>query len=180
MDRARLIDNLKVTHQRKRKDEMKRFEFFECDYCGRICEMPIEQYKSYTDDEILNAKYRCERCANILEKKKRGRPAKIKVDGFENAPKEVIKANPVILHEMNELDLRSIEKNMVNHPPHYTAGGIECIDAIMAAVSGLSPQEAVCVANVLKYTWRFKNKNGKQDLQKAGWYLNRLVDLQED
>jgi hypothetical protein len=68
--------------------------------------------------------------------------------------------------------------NMVEHPPHYTAGGIECIDAIMAAVEGLTPQEAVCVANVIKYTWRFKRKNGKQDLEKAKWYLNRLSDLQ--
>jgi hypothetical protein len=70
--------------------------------------------------------------------------------------------------------------NMVEHPPHYTAGGIECIDAIMAAVEGLTPQEAVCVANVIKYTWRFKRKNGKQDLKKAEWYLGRLHDLQVD
>lgn len=70
--------------------------------------------------------------------------------------------------------------NMVEHPPHYTAGGIECIDAIMAAVEGLTPQEAVCVANVIKYTWRFKRKNGKQDLKKAEWYLGRLHDLQGD
>jgi hypothetical protein len=68
--------------------------------------------------------------------------------------------------------------NMVEHPPHYTAGDVECIDAIMAAVEGLTPQEAVCVANVIKYTWRFKRKNGKQDLKKAEWYLGRLHDLQ--
>lgn len=68
--------------------------------------------------------------------------------------------------------------NMVEHPPHYTAGGVECIDAIMAAVVGLSPQEAVCVANIIKYTWRFKRKNGKQDLQKAEWYIKRLIELQ--
>lgn len=70
--------------------------------------------------------------------------------------------------------------NMVEHPPHYTAGGIECIDAIMAAVTGLTPQEAVCVANVIKYTWRFKHKNGKQDLDKAEWYLRRLIGLQDE
>ena len=68
--------------------------------------------------------------------------------------------------------------DVINHPSHYTAGGIECIDAIMAAVEGLTPQEAVCVANVIKYTWRFKRKNGKQDLEKAKWYLKRLTDLQ--
>jgi hypothetical protein len=68
--------------------------------------------------------------------------------------------------------------NMVERPPHYTAGGVECIDAIMAAVEGLTPQEAVCVANVIKYTWRFKRKNGIEDLQKAQWYLKRLSELQ--
>lgn len=69
--------------------------------------------------------------------------------------------------------------DMVEHPPHYTAGGIECFDAIMSAVTGLTPQEAVCQANVIKYVWRFKHKNKKQDLLKALWYLNRLIELQE-
>lgn len=80
-------------------------------------------------------------------------------------------------HEVVKNQLPEVT-NMVEHPPHYTAGGIECIDAIMAAVTGLTPQEAVCVANVIKYTWRFKHKNGKQDLNKAEWYLQRLIGLQ--
>lgn len=67
--------------------------------------------------------------------------------------------------------------DMVNHPAHYT-GSIECIDAIEAATSELSGIEAVCVANVLKYVWRFKRKNGLQDLEKARWYLNRLIQAQ--
>jgi hypothetical protein len=70
--------------------------------------------------------------------------------------------------------------DMVNHPSHYTSGAIECIDAIEAAVEGLEPQEAICVANVLKYVWRFKRKNGQQDLLKAKWYLDRLIEKQED
>ena len=70
--------------------------------------------------------------------------------------------------------------DIVNHPSHYTSGAIECIDAIEAAVEGLEPQEAICVANVLKYVWRFKRKNGKQDLLKAKWYLDRLIEKQED
>lgn len=65
--------------------------------------------------------------------------------------------------------------DMVNHPSHYCQGGIECIDAIKAAVTDLSGIEAVCTANVIKYVWRWKNKNGIEDLKKAGWYLSRLI-----
>ena len=67
----------------------------------------------------------------------------------------------------------------VNHPKHYTQGKIECIDAIESAVSELSGLDAVCTANVIKYVWRWKHKNGSQDLRKAQWYLNKLIDLQE-
>lgn len=64
----------------------------------------------------------------------------------------------------------------VNHPAHYTAGGIECIDALEAATSALAGIEAVCTANAIKYLWRWKMKNGIEDLQKAEWYINRLIE----
>jgi hypothetical protein len=63
----------------------------------------------------------------------------------------------------------------VDHPPHYTAGKIECIEAIEAATTGLEGLEAVCTANVIKYVWRWKRKNGVQDLAKARWYLDYLI-----
>ncbi|MBL3522850.1 DUF3310 domain-containing protein [Serratia plymuthica] len=63
----------------------------------------------------------------------------------------------------------------VNHPSHYTQAGIECIDAIAAATSGKSGIEAVCVANVIKYLWRYELKNGVEDVKKARWYINRLI-----
>lgn len=66
-------------------------------------------------------------------------------------------------------------KDNVNSPGHYTQAGIECIDAITAAVSGKSGIEAVCVANVIKYLWRYELKNGVEDAKKAQWYLNLLV-----
>jgi hypothetical protein len=66
----------------------------------------------------------------------------------------------------------------VDHPPHYTAGKIECIEAIEAATTGLEGLEAVCTANVIKYVWRWKRKNGLQDLEKAKWYLDRLIQTQ--
>ena len=64
--------------------------------------------------------------------------------------------------------------DMVNHPPHYTKGGIECIDAIKAA---LTPEEwaGYIKGNAIKYIWRCNHKGGDQDLAKARWYLERLA-----
>lgn len=64
----------------------------------------------------------------------------------------------------------------VYSPSHYTQGGIECIDAIEAAVTGLTGMDAVCTAQVIKYMWRWKHKNGLEDLKKARWYLGRLIE----
>lgn len=68
-----------------------------------------------------------------------------------------------------------IDVDMVNHPSHYTQGSIECIDAIKAATVGKTGIEAVCVANVIKYLWRYEEKNGLEDVKKARWYLERLI-----
>lgn len=68
-----------------------------------------------------------------------------------------------------------MEKDMVNYPPHYIAGGIECIDGLKAATQGLEGIEAVCTANAIKYLWRWKYKNGVEDLKKAIWYINHLI-----
>ena len=67
----------------------------------------------------------------------------------------------------------------VNQPAHYTAGGIECIDALEAATHGLEGQEAFCTANAIKYLWRWKRKNGAEDLKKARWYIERLLSAIE-
>lgn len=67
----------------------------------------------------------------------------------------------------------------VNHPSHYTQGGIECIDAIKAATVGLTGIEAVCTGNAIKYLWRWKFKNGIEDLKKTQWYINRLIQESE-
>lgn len=56
--------------------------------------------------------------------------------------------------------------DMVNRPAHYNKGRVECIDAIEVATSDLSGIEAVCTANAIKYLWRWKQKNGTEDLKK--------------
>lgn len=65
--------------------------------------------------------------------------------------------------------------DVVNHPEHYTQGGIECIDAIQAA---LTPEEfrGYCKGNAMKYIWRERLKGGAESLSKAQWYLDRLEE----
>ena len=63
----------------------------------------------------------------------------------------------------------------VNKPAHYTQGSIECIDAIAEVVKELKGMEAVNTANVIKYMWRWKHKNGVEDVKKAAWYCVDLV-----
>lgn len=69
-----------------------------------------------------------------------------------------------------------MEKDNVNHPSHYTGGKVECIDALEAATVDLQGIEAVCTANAIKYLWRWKKKNGAEDLEKARWYIDKLID----
>ena len=66
-------------------------------------------------------------------------------------------------------------KDNVNHPNHYTQGSVECIEALKAATSNLKGIEAICTANAIKYLWRWKDKNGVEDLNKAKWYIDRLI-----
>lgn len=71
-------------------------------------------------------------------------------------------------------------KDNVNHPSHYTQGKVECIDALESATIGKSGIEAVCVANIIKYLWRYEEKNGVEDVRKSQFYLNRLLATLEN
>ena len=68
-------------------------------------------------------------------------------------------------------------KDNVNHPAHYNQGGIECIDALNAMVTGYpDPVGAVLAWQVVKYIWRHPFKaNPVEDLKKAQFYLERLI-----
>lgn len=66
----------------------------------------------------------------------------------------------------------------VNHPNHYCKGGIECIQAIKASMT----KEAFagyCKGNVMKYIYRYEDKNGVEDLKKARVYLGWLIEAEE-
>ena len=67
--------------------------------------------------------------------------------------------------------------DLVNNPPHYNQAGIECLDAIAAATG--DGFEHYLQGNILKYLWRYRYKNGIEDLKKAQFYLNRLVKEKE-
>ena len=67
-------------------------------------------------------------------------------------------------------------KEMVNHPAHYQSkAGLEVIDVMAAFTEELRGIEAIDTSNVLKYICRWKQKNGLEDLKKAAWYLNHLI-----
>ena len=68
-----------------------------------------------------------------------------------------------------------VPKDMVNHPPHYNQKSVECIDAIESATD--NGFEYYLQGNIIKYLWRYRYKNGLQDLKKASCYLNRLIEI---
>ena len=69
------------------------------------------------------------------------------------------------------------EDVMVSHPPHYQSEtGMEVIDVIEAFTFDLKGIEAIDAGNVIKYICRWKQKNGLQDLKKARWYLDHLIN----
>ena len=67
--------------------------------------------------------------------------------------------------------------DMVNHPPHYNKAGIETIQAI----KGMSDDgfEYYVQGNIMKYLWSYRYKNGVEDLEKALWYLKKLINVVE-
>lgn len=75
---------------------------------------------------------------------------------------------------MATLDVKLDKPSMVDHPSHYS-GSIEAIDAIAAATAELTGVEAFDTGNALKYLWRWKRKNGVEDLNKAVWYIQHLI-----
>jgi hypothetical protein len=66
----------------------------------------------------------------------------------------------------------------VEKPAHYNQSGIECIQAIEASMTS----DQFCgylKGNTQKYIWRYENKNKIEDLKKAQWYLNKLIEKYE-
>ena len=95
---------------------------------------------------------------------------------YSPTTKPVVECSPVRLDNVIK-HLAEKKADMVNAPAHYTSGKVECIDAIE---SMLSKDEFIGFlrGNILKYQWRYKIKNGVEDLKKAQWYFDKLKELE--
>lgn len=75
------------------------------------------------------------------------------------------------------IECREMLKETVNHPNHYMSEtGLEAIDVIEAFTFDLKGVEAFDTGNALKYLCRWKEKNGVEDLKKAKWYIDHLIN----
>jgi hypothetical protein len=72
-----------------------------------------------------------------------------------------------------------LQPDLVNHPPHYTDGGIECIEAIEAQLTA-EEYRGYLKGNCAKYIWRERHKGGTESLRKARFYLDRLIEFDEN
>ena len=72
-----------------------------------------------------------------------------------------------------------LKPDLVNHPPHYTDGVIECIEAIEAQLTS-EEYRGYLKGSIAKYGWRERHKGGTESLKKARFYLNRLIEFDEN
>ena len=71
-------------------------------------------------------------------------------------------------------DFMTIDELIVNSPPHYKQGDVECIEAIKAATG--DGYQGYLQGNIMKYIWRYRAKGQAiSDLKKAEWYLKELI-----
>jgi len=69
-------------------------------------------------------------------------------------------------------------KDNIN-PTHYKQGKVECIDAIESATINKKGADAYYTGNIIKYLWRSEEKGGVEDMKKALWYLERMINSHE-
>ncbi len=89
---------------------------------------------------------------------------KKELEASESIPKKV------------EMQIFDKKEDIVNHPSHYVSGKYECYD-VFNANFGDAMAKGYVIGNVFKYLWRFRDKNGVEDLKKARWYLDKAIEL---
>ena len=82
-------------------------------------------------------------------------------------PEKIIKATPP-------------ENDPVKHPNHYCYGKFECVEVIKEVTAGAPGPEGFLLGNVIKYLWRYRRKNGAEDLRKARRYIDMLLQMYEE
>lgn len=166
-----------------------------CPCCGDIYSNPVTDGHNYIRFGLENTTIRLKTPDEVNEEKEKIRMAQDlvrnvikdgeKIDSVKKYKKEwesevLNKAIDRAFGFSNDYDTNlnyeSEDKN-VSHPSHYQSeNGIEVIDVIEAFTKGLEGIEATDTGNVIKYICRWKNKNGTQDLEKAMWYLQHLLN----
>ena len=140
--------------------------------------MTIEE-KAEKIKEYCNSNNYCSNCA--IKNRCNGSPVYYYNDQ-QLYPDVIIERNyDIIFGKASETKEKKVEKkteDMVNHPSHYTHGGVECIDAITSALSSYEDSvDSWLVGQVIKYLWRAPLKGKyEEDIKKAQFYLNRLVE----
>lgn len=144
------------------------------EFCNRagILSTPSDRLRGWTPDQSITATVSVNRVGKVFKH-----------------TEVVIDISDPVAHWVDLSDLGSIsgasiepikddtEDQMVSHPPHYQSEtGLEVIDVIEAFTFDLGGIEATDTGNILKYMCRWKHKNGLQDLKKAKWYLDHLIN----
>ena len=124
----------------------------------------------------LGRKYKT-RSGRNLKRKKLSPEAKAKIKEWSSKntePTHLDAAFDAVRRGAKALSIKLLEDAAVNHPAHYTKGGIEVYDFIKA--KGLSYE----LGNVVKYVSRAEYKANKlEDLKKARWYLDAAIKNEE-
>lgn len=128
-----------------------------------------KRYRNYR--EMLTA-YGIDYRVGADAKYRKGISYEDQVRGLKPVVPQVLDVEPV-KEEITEL-VESLDTKV--HPEHYTYGKYECID-ILKDVLGEEGFKEFCRGNVFKYLWRYNHKNGKEDLLKAKYYLEKLVEV---
>lgn len=126
------------------------------------------QYKSYKE---MLAVYGldCSKAADTRYRK--GISYEDQIKGLTPVVPQVLDIEPV-KEEITKL-VDSLDTKV--HPEHYAYSKYECIE-VLRDVLGEEGFKEFCRGNVFKYLWRYNHKNGKEDLLKAKYYLEKLIE----
>ena len=142
-----------------------------------VVEEHMQTHEKTHADAIENARVHSENSDKLQETLINDDKTLIKGVEIDTVKKEANMDKPLV-DQKAKANAGKLEIDMVNHPAHYTAGNVECIDALESMSVGYQDTVQAALAwQVVKYIWRSPLK-GKQleDLQKAQFYLNRLIE----
>lgn len=143
------------------------------------------QYKSYKEmltvyglDCLKAADTRYRKGISYEDQVRGLKPKKSTItDNLANACSQVMKLKDKVMPDIQEDITKLVESLDSNvHPSHYTYSKYECIN-VLKDILGEEGFKEFCRGNVFKYLWRYNHKNGKEDLLKAKYYLEKLIEV---